>query len=107
MPRSWIGEIGALRSLTEAEGRAMLSGILLRQCGPPYRLRDARARLFLLSTAVLGGQPTMIEVDNRILVMMSVTDLGEIVCGGGLESFFAAARRVASQGRGRRKVKNR
>jgi hypothetical protein len=49
----------------------------------------------------------MIEVDNRILVMMSVTDLGEIVCGGGLESFFAAARRVASQGRGRRKVKNR
>ena len=103
----WKSEVAALRSLPSGEGAVLLRGILTRKCGPPYRLRDARARLLLLSTAVLGGQPMMIEIDNRGLVMMSVADLAEIICWGGMESFVAAAERVASQGRGRRKVKNR
>ncbi|WP_440657752.1 hypothetical protein [Ensifer adhaerens] len=82
-----------------------LQGDLLAACGPALRVREARQRLFLVASAVLCGAPKLIEIEESLLLMISLDDLSDVLKATDLNTLL---RDVGKLGRRpRRRVSNR
>nr|WP_250808847.1 hypothetical protein [Neorhizobium tomejilense] len=71
--------------------------------GLPLRLREARRRLFTLTTSASEGGPAIIEGEGRPVCMIALDDLIDVVMNPGptLAEVMSAARRGSSINRGR------
>ena len=101
MPLDWKSELARLRPLPPEEAIGHIRGILSNASGRPARVKEARAKLFLLCLAALRGEPTLIEIDAQVVVVMSAVDLAEIICLPSIPTFDKGTRRP------RRIVRNR
>ena len=106
MVLDWRSEFAALRSLSPSEASRQMGEIIVRVGGLPLRLREARSGLYLITVAVSGGSPKLLEVDEGKIVLIAVDDLAEIVCGGAFETFMKDAVKAGKKV-GRRRVSNR
>lgn len=105
MPHDWKAELAGLHFSRNTPDPPSLKEVLTRACGPAIRIRDARRRLFLISTSVLEGRPNLIEIDERALIMISLDDLSDILKMADLQSLL---RDIGRHGkRPRRLISNR
>jgi hypothetical protein len=71
-----------VRSLKESgtlEGRVLVEKTILEAGGLPLRLREARRRLFMLTSAASEGRPAIIETEGGLVCVMALDDLVELV----------------------------
>jgi hypothetical protein len=52
---------------------------ILEAAGLPLRLREARRRLFLLTTSVSEGRPAIIETEGGLVCVIALDDLVNVV----------------------------
>lgn len=93
MPLDWKSELAGLRPLPPEESIGRIRAILANASGGAARVKEARAKLFLISLAALRGQPTLIEIDAQVVVVMSAVDLAEIICIPSIPTFDKGPRR--------------
>lgn len=93
MPLDWKSELVRLRPLPPEKAIGHIRGILANASGGAARVKEARAKLFLISLAALRGEPTLIEIDGRLVVVMSAVDLAEIICFPSIPTFDKGTRR--------------
>lgn len=65
-------------------------------------VREARSRLYLLTTGALAGRPCLIAIDEGEIVLMSLMDLERILLDLALAKFVRGLKALP-----RRKVQNR
>ncbi|MDR9764135.1 hypothetical protein RJJ37_31705 [Rhizobium redzepovicii] len=88
MTNRWSGEIKRMRSLVADEQSSAFRTFIAKECGPPLSVRDARSRLYLLTTGALAGRPCLISVDGAETVLMSMADLEGILLDLALAKFI-------------------
>ncbi|WP_320197092.1 hypothetical protein RMR10_006200 [Agrobacterium rosae] len=77
------------------DGRVRVKNTILEAAGVPLRLREARGRLFILTTSASEGRPAIIETEGGLVCVIALNDLLDIVMDRGptLGEVMAAARR--------------
>ncbi|WFU49154.1 hypothetical protein [Sinorhizobium terangae] len=80
----------------------MFRTFIAKECGPPLMVRDARSKLYLLTTGALAGNPRLIAVDDAQTILMSLADLEWVLMDLAPATFVESLRESP-----RRRVKNR
>ncbi|MBX5183449.1 hypothetical protein HJB88_12475 [Rhizobium sp. NZLR5] len=61
------------------EGRVLVEKAILEAAHLPWKLREARRRLFILTNGASQGQPALIETEGGFVCLISLDDLIDIV----------------------------
>ncbi|MDO1583606.1 hypothetical protein [Rhizobium oryzicola] len=61
------------------EARVLVEKAILEAGGVPLRLREARRRLFILTTSASGGKPTIIEGNCGLVCLVALDDLLDVL----------------------------
>ncbi|MBY5660418.1 hypothetical protein [Rhizobium leguminosarum] len=91
-----------MRSLSVSEQSSTFRSFIATECGPPLTVRDARGRLYLLTTGALAGRPRLIAIDGADAILMSLAELEGILLDRALAKFVEGLKELP-----RRKVRNR
>lgn len=79
----WKLVVRSLKGSGTAEARTLVEKEILEAAGIPLRLREARRRLFILTTSASQGRPTIIGTDTGLVCLVALDDLVDIVMEGG------------------------
>ena len=66
-----------------ADGRAQVEKTILEAAGAPMRLREARGRLFILTTSASEGRPALIETEGGLVCVIALKDFVDIMVESG------------------------
>ncbi|MGR9148178.1 hypothetical protein ACU8MT_01785 [Rhizobium leguminosarum] len=61
------------------EGRVLVEKAVIEATHAPWKLREARRRLFILTNGASQGQPALIETEGSLVCLISLDDLIDIV----------------------------
>ncbi|WP_037084645.1 hypothetical protein [Neorhizobium vignae] len=75
----WRLVVRSLKERGTPEGRMLVEKAILEAGGIPLRLREARHRLFILTTSASEGRPAIIETEGGLVCVIAVDDLVDIV----------------------------
>ncbi|MBX5173201.1 hypothetical protein HJB84_25605 [Rhizobium sp. NZLR1b] len=79
MNSTWKLVVRTFKGRPPPEGRARVEQTILEASGIPLKLREARHRLFIVTTNVSKGTPAVIEGENGFVCLIALDDLVEIV----------------------------
>ncbi|WP_157224447.1 hypothetical protein [Rhizobium mesoamericanum] len=82
-----------------------MAATILEAGGMPLRLRDARRRLFILTTAASDGWPAIIESQGGVVCLIALDDLVDVIVGP-LPTLKELMEEAGVTRRARRKVRN-
>lgn len=93
----WKLVVRSLKGTGTSEGRMHVEKAILEIGGIPLRVREARRRLFLLTTSAAKGRPAIVETENGLVCVLALDDLVDVVVERGptLGEVMEAARRMA------------
>jgi hypothetical protein len=57
----------------------MVTAAILEAGGVPFRIREARRRLFILTTGASNGGPAIIESEGGFVCLIALDDLVEVI----------------------------
>ena len=75
----WRLVVRGLKEAGTSEARVLVEKALLGAGGLPLKLREARSRLFLLTTSVCAGRPAIVEAEGGLVFLIALDDLVEVV----------------------------
>ncbi|MBY5868525.1 hypothetical protein [Rhizobium leguminosarum] len=75
----WKLVVRSLKGTGTSEGRMLVEKAILEAAGLPLRLREARRRLFILTTLVSEGRPAIIETEGGLVCVIALDDLVDVV----------------------------
>ncbi len=75
----WKLVVRTLKTAGTTEARVLVERAVLEAGGMPIRLREARRRLFILTTSASGGRPAIIEGEGGLVVLVALDDLVDVV----------------------------
>ncbi|NTG27188.1 hypothetical protein G6L08_08515 [Agrobacterium rhizogenes] len=75
----WKLIVRSLKGTGTSEGRMLVEKAILEAGGIPLRLREARRRLFILTTSASGGRPAIVETENGLVCVIALDDLVDVV----------------------------
>ncbi|MDR7141841.1 hypothetical protein [Rhizobium sp. BE258] len=76
-----------MRSLPPHERASSFRAFIAKDCGRPLTVREARSRLYLLTTDALAGRPCLVSIDGAETILMSLTDIEGILLDLSLTKF--------------------
>lgn len=79
MNQTWKLVVRSFKVRPPAEARARVEQAVLEAAGVPFKLREARRRLFILTTRATGGVPAIVEGEEGLVCLIALDDLIEIV----------------------------
>ncbi|MDM9627835.1 hypothetical protein QTL95_18245 [Rhizobium sp. S152] len=79
MNSTWKLVVRSFKSHPPPQARARIEQTILEEGGVPLKLREARRRLFILTTRATGGKPVIIEGEDGLACLIALDDLVEIV----------------------------
>ncbi|ANL33933.1 hypothetical protein [Rhizobium phaseoli] len=79
MKNKWTHELKRVRASSAGEKSSAFRTFIDTECGPSLTVREARSRLFFLTTSALAGRPRLIEVDGADTILISLADLEGIL----------------------------
>lgn len=97
----WKLVVRSLKESGTAEARVQVEKAILEAGGIPLRLREARRRLFMLTTSASDGTPAIIETESALVCVIAVDDLVDVVMDRGptLAEVMADTRRPTDRGK--------
>lgn len=75
----WKLVVRTLKTAGTTEARVLVERAVLEAGGMPIRLREARRRLFILTTSASGGRPAIIKGEGGLVVLVALDDLVDVV----------------------------
>lgn len=75
----WKLVVRGLKERGTADARVLVEKTLLEAAGIPIRLREARRRLFVLTTSVCEGRPAIVEGESGLVCLIALDDLVDVV----------------------------
>ncbi|PDT22316.1 hypothetical protein [Rhizobium hidalgonense] len=75
----WKLVVRTLKGTGTSEGRMLVEKAILEAAGLPLRLRQARRRLFILTTSASEGRPAIIEAESGLVCVIALDDLVDVV----------------------------
>lgn len=75
----WKLVIRSFKAEPDARGRPLVREAILDAVGKPFKLREARRRLFILTKQASESLPAIIETDAGLVCLISLDDLVEVV----------------------------
>ncbi|MCQ1572712.1 hypothetical protein NFO65_18445 [Neorhizobium galegae] len=75
----WRLVVRGVKARGTPQARALVEKTILQAGGLPLRVREARRRLLVLTTAASDGRPAIIEGENGLVCVIAVDDLVDIV----------------------------
>jgi len=75
----WKLVVRSVKKSGTSEGRMRVEKAILKAGGLPLRLREARRRLFILTTSASEGKPAIIDTENGLVCVISLDDLVDVV----------------------------
>ncbi|RAX42516.1 hypothetical protein [Rhizobium tropici] len=75
----WKIVVRSLKGTGTAEARILVEKTILEAGGIPLRLRDARRRLFILTTCACNGTPAIVDTEGGLVCMLALDDLIDVV----------------------------
>ncbi|RFB94426.1 hypothetical protein B5K08_09540 [Rhizobium leguminosarum bv. trifolii] len=75
----WKLVVRSLKGTGTSEGRMLVEKAILEAGGIPFRLREARRRLFILTTSASEGWPAIIETEGGPVCVIALDDLVDVV----------------------------
>jgi len=75
----WKLVVRSLKGRGTVDARVRVEKTILEAAGMPVRLREARRRLFILTTSACGGRPAIIEAEGGLVCLIALDDLVEVV----------------------------
>ncbi|MBY3514195.1 hypothetical protein HFN76_18455 [Rhizobium laguerreae] len=75
----WKPVVRGVKGTGTAEGRVLVERAILEAGGVPLRLREARRRLFLLTTSASVGRPAIVETEGGLVCVISLDDLVDVI----------------------------
>ncbi|MBY5646354.1 hypothetical protein ELH51_05480 [Rhizobium ruizarguesonis] len=79
MNSTWKLVVRSFKGRPPTEGRAHVEKTILEASGLPLKLREARHRLFIVTTNVSKGTPAVIEGESGFVCLIALDDLVDIV----------------------------
>ncbi|PDS28001.1 hypothetical protein [Rhizobium phaseoli] len=79
MKDNWKLVIRTHKASRFPEGRVLVEKAMLEAAHLPWKLRDARRRLFLLTNGACQGQPALIETEDGFVCLVSLDDLVDVI----------------------------
>jgi hypothetical protein len=79
----WKMVVRGLKERGTSKARVLVEKAILEAGGVPLPLRDARRRLFILTSSASSGVPAIIEAEGGLVCLISIDDLVEIIMGRG------------------------
>lgn len=79
MMTGWKLLVRTMKANRLPEGRALVEKVILDAGGIPLRLREARRRLFILTTAASEGRPAIVETEGGLVCVIALDDLVDVV----------------------------
>jgi hypothetical protein len=76
---NWKLVVRSLRANKVPEARALVEKAILEAGGISLPLRDARRRLFILTTSASRGKPAIIETEDGLVCLIAIDDLTDVV----------------------------
>lgn len=75
----WKLLVRGLKERGTADARVLVEKAILEAAGLPVRLREARRRLFILTTAACEGRPSIVEGEGGLVCLIALDDLVDVV----------------------------
>lgn len=75
----WKLIVRTFKSNPSCERRALVEKAILEATGLPLRIREARRRLFILTSRATEEKPSIIETDGGFVCLIALDDLVDIV----------------------------
>ncbi|TAY17130.1 hypothetical protein ELH91_10300 [Rhizobium leguminosarum] len=75
----WKLVVRSLKGTGTSEGRMLVEKAILEVGGIPLRVREARRRLFIVTTSASEGRPAIVETENGLVCVISLDDLVDVV----------------------------
>ncbi|MBB4331605.1 hypothetical protein [Rhizobium leguminosarum] len=90
----WKLVVRSLKGAGTSQGRMLVEKAILEAAGFPLRLREARRRLFILTTSASEGRPAIVETEGGLVCVIALDDLVDVVMEPGptLAQVMEAAR---------------
>lgn len=79
MTRDWKVIVRSLKTNRRPEDRVLVEKVMLQAAGIPWRLREARRRLVILTTSAAAGTPAIIETEGGLVCVIALDDLVDVV----------------------------
>jgi len=79
MSENWKLVVRTHKASQFPEGRVLVEKAMLEAAHLPWKLREARCRLFILTNGACHGQPALIETEGGFVCLISLDDLVDIV----------------------------
>ncbi|MFK0209195.1 hypothetical protein [Agrobacterium sp. NPDC090283] len=79
----WKLVVRSLKESGTGEGRVLVEKAILEASGMPIRIRDARRRLFILTTPASKGEPAIIDSEGGLVCLVALDDLVDVVMARG------------------------
>ncbi|MBY3378912.1 hypothetical protein [Rhizobium laguerreae] len=76
---NWKLLVRSLKGTGTLQGRMLVEKAILEAAGLPLRLRQARRRLFILTTSASEGRPAIIEAESGLVCVIALDDLVDVV----------------------------
>jgi predicted RNase H-like HicB family nuclease len=94
----WKLVVRGLKKAGTAEARVLMEKALMEAGGLPLKLREARRRLFVLTTSACKGRPAIVEAEGGLVFLIALDDLVEVVMERG-PTLDEVMRRARAAGR--------
>ena len=75
----WKLLVRGLKERGTTDARVLVEKTIIEAAGAPIRLRDARRRLFILTTSACQGRPSIVEGAEGLICLIALDDLVEVV----------------------------
>lgn len=79
----WKLVVRSLKESGTGEGRVLVEKAILEAGGLPIRIREARRRLFILTTSASDGKPAIIDSKGGLVCLVALEDLVDVVMARG------------------------
>lgn len=94
----WKLVVRGLKETGTAQARLLVEKTLLEAGGVPLKLREARGRLFILTTDACASRPAIVEAEGGLVFLIALDDLVEVVMDRG-PTLEEVMRRAGAAGR--------
>jgi len=75
----WKMIVRTLKENPAAEARRLVGAAILEAGGKPFRLREARRRLFIFTNAASDSRPAIVEGEGGFVCLIALDDLVDVI----------------------------
>ena len=79
MKSNWKLVVRSLKAGRFPDGRMLVEKTILETAGLPWKLREARRRLFILTKGASEGSPVTVETESGLVCLIALDDLIDII----------------------------